>query len=168
VPDDYKCTGYDRGHMTPVGDFATHPEENDTFTMANMVPQWPNLNEGLWARLERRLQDVAMAQGTLYVVTGPGFGPNPSQLNGRVAVPVMTWKAVYNPAKTGAAVYVGENQNVATYRVISVAELITLTGIDPFPSVSATVKATASALPVVETKYIRKSPTKLPVSCAVH
>src|SRR4051812_49827610 len=42
---------YDKGHMTPVGDFGDTAEENDTFSLANMVPQTPALNEGIWAEI---------------------------------------------------------------------------------------------------------------------
>lgn len=158
TPDDYDCSGYDRGHMTPVGDFGTKPEEAETFTMANMVPQTPNLNEGLWARLERRLQDLATRDGVLYIVTGPVFGPAPPTLNGRVAVPVQTWKAVYDPAARAAAAYIATNEEVPAYRIAGVEELATLIGFDPFPGVAAEDKARGLDLPPVERRYMRSKP----------
>jgi endonuclease G len=158
TPRDYDCSGYDRGHMTPVGDFGVKSDENDTFTMANMVPQTPNLNEGLWARLERRIQDVATADGTLYILTGPVFGPSPAMLNGRVAVPALTWKAIYDPKRHAAAAYLGTNEAIPAYRVVGIAELTQLIGFDPFPGVDAAEKASLLDLPPVEPKYMRKKP----------
>lgn len=147
---DYLCAPYDRGHMTPVGDFGEVGQEGDTFTLANMVPQVPALNEGLWAGIEGAVRDLALRDGELYVVTGPLPGCEaspadgtcePALLNGRVEIPAVTWKAVYDP-KTGAAfAYVAANDASGAFYVETIAALAHQLGFDPMPGLSDAVKA---------------------------
>ena len=146
-PADYRCSIYDKGHMTPVGDFGDKAEEADTFSMANMVPQNAALNEGLWAGIEGALLKAAASGQEFYIVTGPGFGINPSKLNDRVTIPSSTWKAVYSPSGGWAATYLAANDASGHLRAASVAELASLSGFDPMPGVPAAIKAVAGPLP---------------------
>lgn len=161
---DYRCEPFDRGHMTPVGDFGITSEENDTFTLANMVPQDPELNEGAWAGIEGAVRKQAQLDGELYIVTGPGFGPHPTMLKGRVAVPSFTWKAVWSPSGGWAAAYVAANDASGHWRPATVAELAELIGFDPMPGVSAEVKATAHALP----QPLKGNSDLKPRTCTAH
>jgi endonuclease G len=67
-------------------------------------------------------------------------------VGGRVSVPTHIWKAIYDPRR-GAAAYITLNRPGFLYSEISIAELARLTGIDPFPALSPTIKATAMSLP---------------------
>lgn len=146
---DYARSGFDRGHMTPSGDMPDGQAQQQSFSLANMVPQAPELNRGVWVRIESGVRRLAEREGELYVVTGPVFeGADLQVLNGRVLVPTSTFKAVYDPAAGKAGAYVCSNVNEPRCRVISVADLASLTGIDPFPGVPADVKATAARLPL--------------------
>lgn len=140
---DYRCAPYDRGHMTPVGDFGTASQENDTFSLANMVPQDAALNEGLWAGIEGAVRKLAQTDGELYVVTGPLFGANPGMLKGRVAIPSATWKAIYDPKIGAAEAIVAANDASGNWRVSSINDLAQLIGFDPMPGAPAAVKAEA-------------------------
>jgi endonuclease G len=145
--DDYHCSGFDRGHMTPAGDEGTDQDSRESFSLANMVPQDPYLNQRLWAGLEEATRKLAKAQGEAFVVTGPLYAtPSPLWLHTRVAVPTHTFKAVYVP-DMGASAYVARNWPVESYLVLSIAELTELLGIDPFPALPKEVKAIRIDLP---------------------
>ncbi|KXV79908.1 endonuclease, partial [Acetobacter malorum] len=141
---------YDRGHMAPSGDQPTEASQAETYALSNVVPQTASLNEGIWSRVERRVRDMADDEGELYVVTGPAFHLRPIQTMGhdRVYVPSSTWKAVYSPSKNKASAYVCKNaQQHPHCTQVTVATLIRNVGIDPFPGVSAQIKAQAWKLP---------------------
>lgn len=145
---DYRCApDIDRGHMTPVGDFGTASEENDTFTLANMTPQNATLNEGTWAGIEGAVRALAQKDGELYIVTGPIFADPAPLIGGRVAVPAKTFKAVYDPTTGRAAAYVAENDASGHYEVETLDALAAQLGFDPMPGVPAAAKTALTELP---------------------
>ena len=147
--EDYRRSGYDRGHMTPSGDMPSWQAQQQSFSLANMVPQTAPLNRGIWARIETAVRDLAAREGELYVVTGPAFEGQQLQSIGpsAVLVPSATWKAVYSPQDGGAGVYVCANTSRPRCEVVPVATLISMVGIDPFPALPSSIKAAAIALP---------------------
>ena len=55
--DDYKNSGYDRGHMAPAGDMKWSEQAmNESFYLSNICPQNHNLNGGDWKALEEHLR----------------------------------------------------------------------------------------------------------------
>lgn len=105
--DDYRRSGFDRGHMTPSGDMPGGQAQQQSFSLANMVPQTPELNRGVWTVIETAVRDLAAAKGELYVVTGPAFQGQQIQSIGPdgVLVPSSTWKAIYSPRDAGTGAY---------------------------------------------------------------
>lgn len=145
---DYAGSGYDRGHLAPAGDMPSAEAMSESFSLANMTPQNPTNNRGLWSNIEARTRDLAKQRGELYVVSGAVFaGATLTRLNNRVLVPSNYFKAVYD-ANTGegGAYWVANDAN-RNYKMVSIAELTQLAGIDPFPSISANSKNTMMALP---------------------
>lgn len=148
--DDYRRSGYDRGHMTPSGDMPDAETQQQTFSLANMVPQAGVLNRGLWADIESTVRNLAVQNNELFIVTGPAFsggqvsavGPN------TVLVPTSVWKAVFDPRTGRSGVYVCTNTDTPQCRVTSVTQLAQIAGVDPFPAASAASKRTAVALPL--------------------
>ena len=146
---DYRRSGYDRGHMTPSGDMPDEAAQQQSFSLANMVPQTPDLNRGVWSRIETGVRRLAERRGELFVVTGAAFvgtqiasiGPD------GVLVPSSTWKAIFDPVEGGTGVYVCSNTSAPHCAVVSVATLEREVGIDPFPALPAAIKAQAMALP---------------------
>ena len=147
--EDYSHSGYDRGHMTPSGDMPDEQAQQQSFSLANMVPQKAELNRGIWAGVESAVRHLATREGELFLVTGPAFQGQQVQSIGPdgVLVPTATWKAVYDPRVAGTGVYVCSNTVTPGCEVVSVAALTQATGIDPFPSLPARMKAVAMTLP---------------------
>jgi endonuclease G len=151
---DYARSGYDRGHMSPSGDMSTPKAQRQSFSLANMIPQHPCNNEVLWEGIESAVRDLAFAQGEIYIVTGPIYeGTDIPFLNGRVGVPSRVYKAVYDPVHRTTAAYVTQNADGMDWQTISIDQLAQITGIDPFPAVSAEVKAAAMRLPAPQSHF---------------
>ena len=70
--DDYKRSGWDRGHMCPAGDNRWHWRAmQESFYMTNICPQHHNLNRGDWKELEEACRDWAQQEGRIFIVCGP-------------------------------------------------------------------------------------------------
>lgn len=145
---DYSRSGYDRGHLSPSGNMPTARAQQQSFSLANMVPQDSTMNRGLWEGIESAVRTYARKRGTVYVITGPLFeGDRIATLNNRVMVPTSLYKVVYDPARQQAGVYVARNTATMDYKVISVAALEARAGLVLLPGVPAKVKASAMSLP---------------------
>jgi endonuclease G len=59
--------------MTPSGDMPDARAQEQSFSLANMVPQAPMLNRGVWERIESAVRRLARREDGIYVVTGPVF-----------------------------------------------------------------------------------------------
>lgn len=148
---DYVRSGYDRGHMTPSGDMPDPDSQQQSFSLANVVPQTPRLNRGVWEGIESAVRHLAEREGSLYVVTGPAFqGTQLQALKGRVLVPTATWKAIYVPATQGAAAYLCTNVSHPRCTTMSIATLTHEIGLDPFPAAPERLKQMAMPLPAPE------------------
>lgn len=129
--EDYKDSGYDRGHMTPAGDQGTPEGKAQTFSLANMVPQAPKLNQGAWNKIEQSTRKyVERAPGDVFVFTGPWFDARPATIGpGRVWLPSVIWKVVYTPADGRAwAYWMTNDDGRQSLKPISYADLVQRTG----------------------------------------
>jgi endonuclease G len=145
---DYSQSGYDRGHMSPAGDMPDERSQQESFSLANMIPQDHDLNTKLWEGIEEATRALAKTSGELYVITGPIFyGSNLKSLNGRVLVPTYVYKAIYDPQKKQAAAYFVENTAGGRYAVVSAAQVEQLAGISLFPALPEKVKQPPMELP---------------------
>lgn len=87
--DDYKRSGYDRGHMCPAADQKWSAQAmNDCFVMANMCPQDHNLNGRAWKTLETKEREWAQRDSALVIVAGPIYYKNDTKTIGRAGVHV--------------------------------------------------------------------------------
>ena len=90
---DYSRTGYDRGHLIPSADRWADPSVNrETFQMANIVPQEPELNQFPWEKLERQARSWARWKFDVYNIAGC-YGEQ-DRLRGKVSVPTNCWKVI--------------------------------------------------------------------------
>lgn len=146
---DYARSGFDRGHMSPSGDMATPSSQEESFSLANMIPQNGNNNQHLWVGIEEATRHLAATEGEVYVVTGPLFeGTALERINGRVLVPTAIFKAIYVPSTGLAGAYVTPNAPGMAYSTLSIAELERRSGINLFPSLAASIKSAKMVLPV--------------------
>ena len=129
---DYRGSGYDRGHNAPAGDMSNERSMAQSFSLANMMPQARQNNQGIWAKnVEEPTRLYAKrAAGDIYVFTG-STGTQGSIGRGHVTIPSHLYKLVYDPQKNAAWAYWIENNNEAMMSPpISYAQLIEKTGID--------------------------------------
>ena len=144
----YAKSGYDRGHMAPSADMPDEKSQQESFSLANMVPQNSANNRGVWKGIESAVRKLARDRGELYVVTGPVFrGEKPQRIGGAVMVPTLLFKAVYDPRRHEAGAYLVENAAGAQPQKISISELEKVAGIGTFPSISDRVKSRRMNLP---------------------
>jgi endonuclease G len=145
---DYRRSGFDRGHMAPNGDMSTPESQEESFSLANMIPQDPCNNEVLWEGIESAVRELALSEGEVYVVTGPAFlSAELQSLKGRVLVPTHIFKAVYLPSRNKAAAYFAPNDGSQSWEPISISELERRISVDVFPQLGAAVKGNALSLP---------------------
>lgn len=133
---DYKSSGFDRGHMAPAGDMPTAQAMAQSFSLANMVPQAPQNNRKAWAGIEKATRKYVMrADGDVYVISGPVFEGNADVIGpGKVRVPKYLYKLVYDQTSGRAWVHWLENSDEARAgRPISYEELVSRTGIEFLP-----------------------------------
>jgi endonuclease G len=95
---DYTNSGYDRGHMVRSEERTDNDEDNrQTFMMTNIMPQTPDLNQGVWLKFEYFCEDLCKKQNKeLFVVAGGIFHEPYKTLKdeGKVAIPDSCFKIV--------------------------------------------------------------------------
>lgn len=133
TPEDYKYSGFDKGHMAPAGDMGTQEAKDQSFSMANMIPQNPDNNQHAWRKIEADTRKYAMrAEGDVFVITGPVFdGVPPTIGDNKVGVPQHMFKLVYDPATKKAWAHWQDNTSEARAgKPISYEELVKRTGVE--------------------------------------
>jgi endonuclease G len=138
--EDYKHSGWSRGHMAPAADMPTVQAMAQSFSLANMVPQAPINNQKAWAGIEKSTRKYVMrAQGDVYVITGPVFDADSRIIGaGGVHVPKYLYKLVYDATTSRAWAHWIQNTDEAhADRPISYGELVRRTGIEFLPGARA-------------------------------
>jgi endonuclease G, mitochondrial len=95
--DDYTNSGFDRGHIVRSEERTANPADNiTTFFLTNILPQQPDLNQGVWLSLEYYCEkNLCMKYDKeLFVIAGGIFSNNPRKLNNKVAVPDSCYKII--------------------------------------------------------------------------
>ena len=148
---DYKSSGYTRGHMAPAMDMRWDKQAmNDCFYMTNICPQDEKLNNAHWRTLEEKVHAWARRDGRLIVLTGPIVSARPAYVGPKndIAVPDAFYKVIYAPRQNRAIAFIYKNQpcpgGLERYAV-SIDEVERRTGIDFFPSLSDNVERTIEA-----------------------
>lgn len=140
IPNDYKKSGYDRGHLCPAGDMGWSEQTmSESFFMSNMSPQLPKFNRGIWKTLESDVRDWAKKNDEIYIVTA-GILKDSLKMIGenKVVVPEYYYKVVldlHQPQYKAIAFVLpnqGSTKSVFDYAV-TIDSVEHLTGIDFFP-----------------------------------
>jgi endonuclease G len=98
---DYTHSGYDRGHLANDADFDYSPTAlNQTYSLANIIPQAPTVNRKLWVKAEKYERSMAVKLGTVEVLNIVVYSKEPLRIgrNG-IAVPDGFWKKISNEQK---------------------------------------------------------------------
>ncbi len=147
-PNDYRGSGYDRGHLAPSGDRTISQSDNSaTFLMTNMIPQSPANNREVWRELEEYSRELVSQGKELYIVAG-GEGKEKAIADGKVTVPKYTWKVILvldnGNIENTIAVRIPNNDAVARtdWRdyIVSVDEIEQKTGLDFFSAVPKSIQ----------------------------
>ncbi len=93
-PEDYSGSGFDRGHMAPSGDRTASRESNNAvFSMANIVPQAPQVNQKGWNDLENWTRG-RVREGFDAIVFAGAAGNTGTMPGSGINLPELTWKVV--------------------------------------------------------------------------
>jgi len=143
--EDYRRSGYDRGHLAPSADMKCSEEMNsDSFLLSNMAPQIGiGFNRGIWKDLEDKVRDWARTRKDVYVFTGPAFDPVGGEMRfrllgkDRVAVPTHFFKIVIDrkgPGQVEAIAFLLPNQKLPAGdlkgHLTSIEAIERMTGLD--------------------------------------
>jgi endonuclease G len=94
LANDYKGSGFDRGHMMPAADnlCQTQQVQDECFYFSNMAAQYHRLNAGDWKSLETFERVLASEKDSIHVWCG-----NIGEITkiGSVSVPKQCWKVMY-------------------------------------------------------------------------
>jgi endonuclease G len=97
--DDYEKSGYDMGHLANAADFANDcVQDEKTFRFYNCLPQFPNLNRGVWKSWETRIREESQ-KDSLLILCGGVFSDKKIKNTSKVIVPDNCWKIVFSLSK---------------------------------------------------------------------
>ncbi len=138
--EDYKKSGYDRGHLAPSADMTwSEKTMRESFYLTNISPQNQSFNRGIWNTLEDKVRYYAKQNKQVYVVTGPILEDGlPVVGSNRISIPRYFYKALldYTKPSIKAIAYIIKNQHSdlpLSHFVVSIDSLEKLSGIDFFP-----------------------------------
>ena len=139
--EDYRGSGWSRGHMCPAGDNkwdGVAMRESNLLT--NMCPQHASLNSGLWNVIENDCRKWARKYGDVYIVCGPVLLNKEHETIGanKVVVPEAFFKVILRmnpqPAAIGFIIRNNEGKKKKDQFINTVDDVERITGIDFFPA----------------------------------
>lgn len=135
--DDYKGSGYDRGHLCPAADMTLNKTSmSESFFLSNMSPQVAGFNRGIWSTVEDQVRKWALKYDGLDVATGPIFKDNIGSIGANdVTVPGYYYKVLYSEKlqkMIGLILPNASSSKSLDQFVVKVDDIEGLTGIDFF------------------------------------
>lgn len=140
-PNNYKNSGYDKGHLAPAADFRFSAlAMSECFYMSNMSPQLHSLNAGIWKTLETLVRNWANEKDSIYVVAaGILVGETSKIPNTDVTIPNYFYKIILHKSSKGveAIAFLFPHEKATKPLkdyAVSVDSIEKLTHIDFFPA----------------------------------
>ena len=151
----YTSSGYDRGHMAPNATMLSQygqMAQMETYLTTNICPQKPQLNQKLWAALEKLEREVISQDDTkgkevhdLFVITGPVFSAKPDTLSSGIAIPdsffkILAFRRGYLGTVKAVCFLIPQQpatNNLSDY-LTTIDKIESLTHLDFFPELSET------------------------------
>lgn len=140
IDEDYKGSGFDRGHLAPAADMAwSTTTMAESFYFSNMSPQRPQFNRGIWKKLEEQVREWAKENNAIYIVTGPVLKSGLNHIGiDEVSVPNYYYKVIldYSQPDIKAIGFILPNEGSMEslqHFAVSIDSVEQLTGIDFFP-----------------------------------
>lgn len=138
--EDYRNSGYDRGHIVPAGDMKWDINAMaDSHLLTNICPQDHALNGGRWASLENKCREWARRDSLLIIISGPVLSDRMPRAIGNtgVSVPERFFKIVFapyvNPPRAIAFIMPNSAPEEGLEALaVSVDDVETITGFDFF------------------------------------
>lgn len=142
--DDYRGSGFDRGHCAPSASVDYSSEANsETFFYTNIFPQLPGFNrdmmghKGVWGFLENEIRSWARSRGQVYVISGAYVGPDAPKIGSGVSVPTHFFKVVVAPNGPDSIAFWMPHEEDTKYNasqyLVSIDFIESQTGLDLFP-----------------------------------
>ncbi|SDD64918.1 DNA/RNA endonuclease G, NUC1 [Algoriphagus faecimaris] len=137
--EDYRNSGYDRGHLLPAGSMKhSYLAMSETFYLSNISPQRNEFNGGAWLSLEEKVRQWTRKSDSLYVVTGGVLHSRLGKIRGtNVSIPEYFYKVIvrFESNRIDGIGFIMENKelkgNIINYAV-TIDKVEELTGIDFF------------------------------------
>jgi endonuclease G len=139
VKDDYRRSGWDRGHLAPATDMKWCAKAmRESFLFSNICPQNHDMNGGVWNDLEAAVREAAKRFGAVQIITGPVLREGlPVLGRNRVSIPEYFYKALYaeiggQSAAIGFVIPNAPTDLPFTAFAVAVDSVENLTGLDFF------------------------------------
>lgn len=127
----YYKTGFDRGHLAPAEDFSSDcAVKHNTYRYWNCIPQYPNLNRGIWKSLEVKIRGLSSSRKLLVLDGGTKWYSIP---NSKLIVPGNCWKVCIS-LDTSSILYCRVYTNLKlnnSYVDLSISDLVKFIGYTP-------------------------------------
>lgn len=137
---DYKGSGFDRGHLVPAADMSWNQQAmKESFYFSNISPQLPGFNRGIWKKLEVHVREKCLENGNIYIVTGPVFSDVEEVMGeSKIPVPSHFFKTllIYNDSVHQGIGYIFRNEKMTGDLVdfaVTIDSVESFTGFDLYP-----------------------------------
>ncbi|MDD2640597.1 MAG: DNA/RNA non-specific endonuclease [Arcobacteraceae bacterium] len=110
---DYTNSGFDRGHLASDANFDYDEKvQIKTYTMANIVPQYPTLNRNIWIKAEKYERLIANKLGNAAVINLVDYSQSQTQIGkNNITVPNTFYKIILNEKAQFEKCFKYENKN---------------------------------------------------------